>query len=100
MVQSSRDMRSRTVPTITTTSEAAIWARIIEPEKNGLSSTAARSLLELRFSEWDLAHMNELAQKNQDGLLNDAERQELESYVKVGDVLSLLHLKARRSLQH
>jgi len=86
--------------TITTTSEAAIWARIIEPEKNGLSPAAARSLLELRFSEWDLARMNELARKNQDGLLNDAEREELEGYVKVGDVLSLLHLKARRSLQN
>ena len=44
--------------------------------------------------------MNELARKNQDGLLNDAEREELEGYVKVGDVLSLLHLKARRSLQN
>ena len=28
-----------------------------------------------------------------------AERQELESFVKVGDVLSLLHLKARKSLK-
>jgi len=85
--------------TVTTTSEAAIWARVIEPEKNRLSPAAARSLLELRFSERDLAHMNELAQKNQEGHLSAAERQELEAYVKVGDVLSLLHLKARKSLQ-
>lgn len=85
--------------TITTATEAAIWARIIEPEKNGLSPEAARSLLELRFNDRDLVHMNELAQKNRQGLLSDAERQELESYVKVGDVLALLHLKARKSLQ-
>lgn len=86
--------------TITTATEAAIWTRIIEPEKNGLSPEAARSLLELRFSERDLSHMNELAQKNRQGLLSGAERQELEEYVKVGDVLALLHLKARKSLQH
>lgn len=86
--------------TITTDkSEAAIWTRIIAPEKNGLSQEAARSLLELGFSERDKERMTELAQKNQEGLLNDKERQELEGYVKVGDVLSLLHLKARKSLR-
>ena len=82
----------------TTKSEAAIWSRIIMPEKNGLSPEAARSLLELGFSEWDKARMNELAQKNQEGDLTEEERQELAGYVKVGDVLSLLHLKARKSL--
>lgn len=82
-----------------TKSEAAIWAGIIAPEENGLSSTAARALLKLKFSEQQLAHMNELSQKNPEGLLSDAERAELEAYVKVGDVLSLLHLKARRSLR-
>lgn len=86
--------------TIPTAIEAAFWARIIEPEKNGLSSEAAHSLLQLRFSERELSHMNELARKNQQGQLSDAERQELEGYVKVGDVLTLLHLKARKSLQH
>lgn len=81
------------------TSEAAIWARIIEPENNGLSPSAARALLKFNFSKQELARMNELAQKNQEGLLSDAERGELEAYVKVGDVLSLLHLKARKSLK-
>lgn len=83
----------------TATSEAAIWARIIDPEKNGLSPAAARAILELNFSEKERAEMNELAQKNQEGLLSDAEREKLEAYVRVGDVLSLLHLKARKSLR-
>lgn len=81
------------------TNEAAIWAKIIAPEKKVLSSTAARAILKLKFSAQERAYMNELAQKNQEGLLSDAERDELEAYVKVGDVLSLLHLKARRSLR-
>jgi hypothetical protein len=87
------------MPTISTTTQGAIWSRVIMPEKNGLSPEAARSLLELRFDEAEVARMNELAQKNNDGLLSDEERLLLENYVKVGDVLSLLHLKARRSLQ-
>jgi hypothetical protein len=85
--------------TVTTNSEAAIWTRVIDPVNNGLSPKAARSLLGLRFSERDKARMNELAQKNHEGHLSGAERQELEAYVKVGDVLSLIHLKARKSLK-
>jgi hypothetical protein len=79
--------------------EVAIWTRIIEPEKNRLSRQAARSLLEFTFSERDKARMNELAERNREGLLTADERQELEGYVKVGDVLSLIHLKARKSLK-
>ncbi|MCC6421680.1 MAG: hypothetical protein IT429_25965 [Gemmataceae bacterium] len=80
-------------------SEGAIWSRVLQPEQNGLSPDAARSILQLRFSDQDRARMNELAEKNQEGRLSADERKELESYVKVGDVLSLLHLKARRSLR-
>lgn len=84
---------------ITTSGEAMIWSRVLALENNGLSPEAARSLLEIRFGEQDRVRMKELAEKNQEGLLTQAEQQELEGYVKVGDVLSLLHLKARRSLQ-
>jgi hypothetical protein len=80
-----------------TNSEALIWSRLMDPEKNGLSREAARSLLRLAFDEAAKARMNELAQKNQEGLLTEEERQELQAYVKVGDVLSLIHLKARKA---
>jgi hypothetical protein len=86
-------------PSTAAASEGAIWARVIGPEQNGLSRAAARSILELRFSEADLARMNELARRNNEGQLSPQERKELECYVKVGDVLSLLHLKARKSLE-
>lgn len=79
--------------------ETAIWARLIAPERNGLSPDAARAMLSIQFSEVDRARMLALAEKNSAGQLSEVERQELEGYVKVGDVLSLLHLKAKRSLQ-
>ncbi len=82
-----------------TSSEVAIWSRVIAPEKSGLSPDAARLVLEeFRFSEADEARMAELAEKCNEGNLTPQERAEYEAYVKVGDVLSLLHLKARRSL--
>ncbi len=81
-----------------TGSETAIWSRVIEPERTMLSAEAARALLALGSSAWDKARMNELAAKHRQGLLNDDEREELDGYVTVGDVLSLLHLKARKSL--
>jgi hypothetical protein len=85
---------------VKTTSEAAIWTRVIMPNHHRLSVAAARALLRLDFSDEDRSRMSELAQKNQEGRLTRGERQELESYVKVGDVLSLIHLKARKSLAH
>jgi hypothetical protein len=87
------------VQTLACNSEAVIWSRVIEPDNNGLSPDAARSILALTFSERDKARMNELAEKNQEGLLTPEERAELEGYVKVGDVLLLLHLKAQKSLR-
>jgi hypothetical protein len=99
MVESYVESRRITMETATiANSEAAIWSRVMEPESNGLSPEAARSLLELRFGKADKARMNHLARKNQEGLLSHKERKELEGYVKVGDVLSLLHMKARKSL--
>ena len=86
--------------TVTPLTEAEIWTRIIMPQKNGLSPETARSLLELTFAEEDTARMNDLARKNREGGLTDDERKELALYVKVGDVLSLLHVKARKSLVH
>ena len=88
-------MPTTTVPN----SEIAIWRRILDPTNNGLSSSAARCFLRLTFSDWDKARMNELAQRNQEGLLTEQERRELQDYVIVGDVLSLIHLKAKRSLK-
>jgi hypothetical protein len=45
------------------------------------------------------SRMNDLAEKNREGLLTEEERNELESYVRVGDLLALLHLKARRAME-
>jgi hypothetical protein len=82
-----------------TKTESDIWTRLIQPRNGSLAKSAARALLAINFSETDKARMLELAEKNNEGKLTPAERKELKNYVKIGDILSLLHMKARRSLK-
>jgi hypothetical protein len=72
------------------TSGAAIFARVWESGSGGLSPELARHVLALRFSEADAARMHALAEKNWEGALSAAEREELDAYVKVGDLLAIL----------
>jgi hypothetical protein len=79
--------------------EADIFGRIVHPETGNLPQEVSQLILNLRFEAADITHMNELAEKNNHGLLSEAERQEMERYLRVGNFLNLLHAKARRSLQ-
>lgn len=79
-------------------SEAAILARVIQAEQADLSPGAAKALLKLAFTPRDRDRMHELAMKNQDGALTEAEQRELDSYRRVGRLLDLLAARARRSL--
>ena len=77
---------------------AAILARVIELKTPNLSPEAARSWLALEFDEQDKARMHDLAARNQEDALSDAEKRELKNYVGAGHILGLLHSKARRAL--
>jgi hypothetical protein len=66
---------------------------------NGLSPRLARQILDLKFSDKERERMHELAAKNQDGSLSRQESEELDNYVKVGDLLAILQSKARRLLK-
>ena len=81
------------------TSEAAIFTRVWDDESNGLTPTVARHVLKLRFSAADQTRMHELATKNQVGQITANETEELDNFVKVGDLLALLQSKARQRLR-
>jgi hypothetical protein len=83
-----------------TLTEADIFARIVHPEAGNLPQDISRLILTLRFEPEDVTRMNELAEKNNRGVLSEAEHQELEKYLRVGSFLNLLHAKARLSLQN
>ena len=83
----------------TPTTEAAIIARIIHPERADLSNDAAQAVLRLfSIDQADLDRMHDLAVKNQDDALTPAEKVELENYIRVSYLVDLMHAKARLSL--
>jgi hypothetical protein len=84
--------------TVTENSHAAIFGRLIESDQEDLPPDLARYLLRLAFPTQNRARVNELAAKSREGSLNAEERNELERYNLVGDVLTLWQSKARRSL--
>lgn len=84
--------------TMPETSEMAILRRVVDPGQPFLSAEAAQAILRLDFHVDDRTRMNQLAKKNRAGQLTATEEQELNGYIRVGQVLGILQSKARRSL--
>ena len=83
----------------TTASDVAILARVIEPDRPGLTPQAARAFLALDFNTADKARMRELSAKAREGMLTRDEESEIDNYERVGHLLSIMQSKARRSLK-
>jgi hypothetical protein len=79
--------------------EADVFGRVIDASNPTLTPEAAAGILQLSYSDADHRRMAELANKSNQGTLTSDERREFESYVFVGDLLSLLKSKARLSLR-
>ncbi len=84
--------------TVLRPSEVDIFRRIVDPEQPFLSEEAAQGILRLRFAAADLERMNELAARNREGKISPTEEQELDNYIRAGQILGILQSKARRSL--
>jgi uncharacterized protein YnzC (UPF0291/DUF896 family) len=76
-----------------------ILSRLITPGGDALSSGAAEGLLSIRFKPQDVERMNELAALARERSLTPDERQEMESYNRIGHFLALIHSKARIALK-
>jgi hypothetical protein len=83
----------------TGTSEAAIFSRIFVDGRRSLTPELARHILTLEFSDDDKTRMHELAVKNQEGRISSEELQDLDSYIKVADLVAILQSKARKFLR-
>jgi hypothetical protein len=81
------------------TSETAILSRVFGSSRELLSPDLARYLLGLRFDSEDQARIHELADKNQEGRISPQELQELDGYVRIGDLLAILQSQARKTLK-
>jgi hypothetical protein len=81
-----------------TITEADILAEVVGPASAGLSLEAARSLLDFKFGAATVRRIRRLLQKNNRGTITARERALLEKYLRVGQLLDLLHAKAKLCL--
>jgi hypothetical protein len=78
--------------------DASVWERVVDFEKE-LSPTAARALLQIRFSSREHEQMSALLEKARLGALTAREEEEMEVYELLGSLLGILHSRARRALK-
>ena len=80
--------------------EPAIWARLIQTPTEPISPEAARYFISIDFSEADHSRMQILMDKSNEGTMAPEEEAELESYVNIANVLSVMHSRARVALRN
>jgi hypothetical protein len=74
--------------------EAAILARLIQ-SRTEMDSHVARYLLSLDFEPQDVDRMDLLAERAREGGLSADEEEELDSYLHVGNLLTIMQSRAR-----
>lgn len=79
--------------------DADILTTVIAPGQPDLEPAAAKSFLKLGFTPKQKDRMHKLAEKNNQDTLDENERNELESYLRVGSFLNLMKAKSRNSLR-
>jgi hypothetical protein len=80
-------------------SKAEIFARLWEGKAVRLSVPVARHVLKLGFSDNERARVVDLVRRHGTGELTAIEIEEMDNYLKVGDLLALLQSKARQFLK-
>lgn len=79
---------------------SSILEHVIDPKRGDLSAELARYILTLDFPKADHVRYAELAERAQQGALNDSERSELADFLNVNDFLAIVQAKARASLKN
>jgi len=75
-----------------------IFKRVIDPDHGTLPEPLARYLAELDFKSEDHQRFELLSAKAREGTLSNAESAELDGFLDVDALLSIMRLKAQRSL--
>ena len=81
-----------------TTKPSDIWLRLVS-DREPLSPEVARYFLKFHFLDSEQQRMAVLNEKANEGLLTPEERSELEDYIHIGAILSIMQSKARQALK-
>lgn len=76
----------------------SVLERLLRPSEGDIPADFAKRLLAIDFSDVEQARYRLLSEKSQLGQLTDDERVELDDLLTANDVLTILHAKARTSL--
>lgn len=80
------------------TIDTSAFDRVLDPIFQLLTVEQATAILEYRADDSLQARMEELAEKNTEGAITDAERSELEAYSRANNFIALLKAKIRRMM--
>ncbi len=80
---------------VTPNTEAAILGRLLKTGAK-MNREVAEFLLDIDFEAGDIERMNVLSERAREGSLTTEETAELDSYLHVGTLLSVLQSRARR----
>lgn len=80
--------------------EAEILEKVVAPAEGNLSPGAARELLALKFDGETTQTIRKLLRQNNRGTISVEDRLALEKFLRVGQLLDLLHAKAHLSIRN
>ncbi len=79
--------------------EVTILEHLIGPGRGNLPKSLARYILTLKFRPVEIDRINVLSAKAREGTLSQRESDQLDSYLRIGNLVSMMKSKARRSLK-
>ena len=74
------------------------WTVLLDPLSRCLDAESAQRVAEYHIDPAVQARIDTLAERANDGLLNEEQRAEYEAFINAADFISILKLKARRQL--
>lgn len=77
----------------------ALLSQFADLDARGMSAETARKLLELGFDDSQRQRVDVLSEKANKGALTPDEQDELDEYIRVGNLLAILQSKARLALK-
>jgi hypothetical protein len=75
------------------------WSRFVLPILDDLIPGAARRILRMKFSKKEILRVSRLSELASEGLLTDEQRRELDAYLEMGSILTIMQSKARIALK-
>ncbi len=78
---------------------AELMSRLFDSASENLDPQEAQGWLRLNFTSADRDRVDDLVRRNNEDPLSQAEREELDRYLAVNDLLVFIHSKSRQALK-